>query len=468
VEKGELCMHTGYNNSVTEDRRKDHHVRKSLRYSLFDGTSSAAMIGFGESFFIPYALLMNATTLQIALLSSLPQALGSLIQVFSNWLIRGLGSRKRLVIYAAVFQGFMFIPITLTFFSGKFRVWQLLGLICLYWAFGMILSPAWNSWMGDLVNENRRGAYFGRRSKLTGASTFLAMLLAGIILQQSGHRGSGDAYISGFAIIFMLAFASRMTSVSFLSKKYEPTYAVSREAEFGFLDFLKQARFRNYGRFVTYLAFMNFAVFLSSPFFTPYMLNDLRMDYLTFTIVNAVAIVVKVLSIPVWGRAADRFGARRVLALTGMVMPIVPILWLFSDDYLWLIIIQAYSGFVWAGFEIATFSFVFDTTTPQKRATCIAYYNIINGAALITGATLGSALVSMNEVFASKYLLVFLLSGLLRFGASLYFLPGLREVRSVETIGYSRLFLKIIASMPTEGLIYELIPFRKRDSEDEQ
>jgi len=460
-------MYTGYTTAGTGDRRKDHRVRKSLRYSLFDGSSSAAMIGFGESFFVPYALLMNATNLQIALLSSLPQALGSLTQVFSNWLIRGLGSRKRLVIYAAVFQGFMFIPIALTFFSGEFRIWQLLGLICLYWAFGMILSPAWNSWMGDLVNENRRGAYFGRRSKLTGASTFLSMLSAGIILQQFGYSGTGDAYISGFAVIFILAFASRMTSVFFLSKKYEPPYAVPREAEFGFGDFLRQARFRNYGRFVIYLGVMNFAVFLSSPFFTPYMLNDLRMDYLTFTIVNAAAIIVKVLSIPIWGRAADRFGARRVLTLTGTLMPVVPILWLISDSYLWLIIIQAYSGFVWAGFEIATFSFVFDTTTPQKRATCIAYYNVISGAALITGATLGSAIVSMNEVFASKYLLVFLISGLLRFGASLYFLPRLREVRTVETIGYSRLFMKIVASMPTEGLIYELIPFRKRDPEDD-
>jgi MFS family permease len=460
-------MHTGYTTGEQADRRKDHRVRKSLRYSLFDGTSSAAMIGFGESFFIPFALLMKATTLQVALLSSLPQALGSLIQVFSNWLIRGLGSRKRLVIYAALFQGFMFLPIALVFFFGEFRIWRLLVLICLYWAFGMILSPAWNSWMGDLVNQNRRGAYFGRRSKLTGASTFMAMLAAGIILQQFGNVESEDAYFRGFFVIFMLAFASRMVSVFFLSKKYEPPYAVPREVEFGFFDFLRQARFRNYGRFVMYLGFMNFAVFLSSPFFTPYMLNDLGMDYLTFTIVNAAAIIVKVLSIPVWGRTADRFGARRVLTLTGTMMPVVPILWLISDNYLWLIIIQAYSGFIWGGFEIAGFSFVFDTTTPQKRATCVAYYNVISGAALIFGAILGSAIVRMNEVFASKYLFVFLLSGLLRFGVSLIFLPKLREVRAVETIGYSRLFLKVVASMPTEGLIYELIPFRKREPDDE-
>jgi MFS family permease len=129
----------------------------------------------------------------------------------------------------------------------------------------------------------------------------------------------------------------------------------------------------------------------------------------------------------------------------------------------WLLAIQVYSGFIWGGFEIAAFSFIFDTTSPQNRATCVAYYNMINGIALISGALLGSAIVRENEVFWSPYLLVFLVSGLLRMVASLLFLPRIREVRTVETIGYSRLFLKVVSSMPTVGVVYGLIPFRKKE-----
>ncbi len=40
------------------------------------------------------------------------------------------------------------------------------------------------------------------------------------------------------------------------------------------------------------------------------------------------------------------------------------------------------------------FSFIFDTITPQKRATCLANYNIVKGLALISGALHGSAFVS--------------------------------------------------------------------------
>jgi MFS family permease len=217
---------------------------------------------------------------------------------------------------------------------------------------------------------------------------------------------------------------------------------------------------------VLYLGLMTFSVFVSAPFFTPYMLNDLQLSYMAFTVVSATAIIAKVLSMPIWGHAADRFGAKRVLSLTGYLMPLVPVLWLVSNDLLWLIAIQVYSGFIWGGFEIAVFSFIFDTTTPQKRATCVAYYNMINGMAMISGTLLGSFIVRIHDVLASPYLLVFLASGLLRCAASLVFLPRLREVRSVETIGYSRLFLKVVTSMTTEGLVYGLIPFRKRERDE--
>lgn len=447
------------------DRRKDYRVRKSLRYSVTEGALAASMVGFGESFFVAYALLLKATTLQVGLLSALPQALGALLQFFSNALIRAFGSRKKLVMSGSLLQALMYVPVALIFFSGEWRVWHLLFFVCLYFAFGMVINPSWNSWMGDLVVENRRGAYFGRRSRVTSTALFIALLAAGYMLRQ--FEGAGiQKQFEGFVLIFLAAAACRVVSILFLSKQFEPPYTVRKEAEFGFLQFLKKPEFRNYRYFVMYLGLMNFAVFISGPFFTPYMLKELRLDYLTFTLVNASSIIVKVLSLPVWGKTVDRFGARRVMSLAGFLMPLVPVLWLFSENITWLIAIQIYSGFIWGGFEIAIVSFIFDITTPQKRVTGVAYYNMVNGLAVISGALLGSLVVRLNTVFWSPYLLAFLLSGLLRLGASLLFLPRLREVRTVEEIGYPRLLLKVVFSVPTISLLYELIPFQRRELDE--
>jgi hypothetical protein len=143
-------------------------------------------------------------------------------------------------------------------------------------------------------------------------------------------------------------------------------------------------------------------------------------------------------------------------------MPVVPLLWVFSGDVAYLITVQMYSGFIWGGYEIASFSFIFDTTSPRNRATCVAYYNVLNGAALLAGAVAGSLIVRYNHLFWSKYLLVFALSCLFRYGASLAFLPRLREVRMVESIPYHSLFFKVVSTMPTKGLVLGLIPFRRQ------
>ena len=114
------------------------------------------------------------------------------------------------------------------------------------------------------------------------------------------------------------------------------------------------------------------------------------------------------------------------------------------------------------GFEIASFNFIFDTTSSEKRATCIAYYNILNGIAIFLGAVIGGFIAKYNDLFWSKYLLVFLLSFVFRYIASFIFIPRLREVRQVEHIPYPKLLFHIATTMPTMGLIHNLITIRKK------
>jgi MFS family permease len=140
----------------------------------------------------------------------------------------------------------------------------------------------------------------------------------------------------------------------------------------------------------------------------------------------------------------------------------LPALWVFQADVWYLIIIQFLGGFLWAGFEISTFNFLFDTTTPSKRVKFISYYNVLNGIAIFLGALSGSILVKYNNLFESKYFLVFVLSFILRLTASIIFIPRLKEVRDVEHISYHRLLLKVVATIPTKGLVFAPAPFRKR------
>lgn len=439
---------------MAETEKTEDKIRKSLKYSILDGSFYSAMVGFGESFFAAFAILMNATSVQLGLLDALPKSLGSISQLFSNKLVSYFKSRKRFVYTSALLEGLMYIPIALIFFFGRLRLYYLIFFVCIYWTLGLILNPAWSSWMGDLVRDKERGEYFGRRNKIAGLTTFFTFLIGGYLLQRFSTNETTE-YV-GFAILFSLALISRVFSFIFLTKKFEPEYHLDEGEQFTFMEFLKQATKRNYGRFVLFLSVMNFAVYASSPFFTAYMLYDLKLDYLTFTIVTAASLIVKYLTMPIWGRFSDRFGTRKILSLTGFLMPLVPILWLFSSSVPYLLLIQFYSGFVWAGFELSSFNFTFDTTTPQRRATCVAYYNVLNGVAILTGAMFGSLIVKYNSVFWSKYLLIFLVSGVIRYAASFIFISKLREVRPVEPIPYHTLLFKITTTGAAEGLMREV------------
>ena len=439
---------------------KNKKVKKSLNYSIIDGAFCSMMIGFGESFLSVFAIFLKASNMQLGLIGALPQTIGSLFQLSSTKLIQLFKSRKRLVYTGALLQALMYIPVALVFFFGTLRVIHLIIFLCLYWVFGTIANPAWNSWIGDLVNEKERGSYFGRRNKITGFLSFASFLAAGYILQIFSSSISME-YL-GFALIFSLAMFSRILSFIYLMKAYEPKYTIAPESNFSFIDFIKQARFRNYGLFVIYLCFINFGVYVSAAFFTPYMLYDLKLSYGMFTIITATAMIMKFVMMPVWGTLSDKYGTKKVLTLSAFLMPVVPVLWTFSPKIWYLVLIEMYSGFVWAGFDISSFNFIFDSTSSKKRATCVAYYNVLNGIAILLGAVVGGLIVKYNNLFWSKYLLVFIISFMLRYIASLIFIPKIREVRVVEEISHKKLLLKAFTTMPTSGLIYNIITLRKK------
>ncbi len=90
-------------------------VKKSLRYSVIDGSFFSVMVGFGESFFIPFATFLRANNVQLGLLGSLPITLGSLGQLLTHRLLGYFKSRKHFVCWCAFLQGLMFVPIIVLF-----------------------------------------------------------------------------------------------------------------------------------------------------------------------------------------------------------------------------------------------------------------------------------------------------------------------------------------------------------------
>lgn len=450
----------------TKELEEQRDMTPSMRASMRDGISHAVMMGCGENYLGPFGIFLRATTLQVGLLATLPQLFGAVMQWVGAQKMDRIRSRRRAILAGATTQALTFIPMALIpflFEKNALSILCLLFLMMVYHGANGTVVPVWNSLIGDLVPAHIRGCFFGHRNRLTGMSTFIALMLAGLTLHVFERGGLSKV---GFLIIFSVAFLARLCSVHWLSQYDDPAFRVSAEQTFTFRQFLRRSPHSNFAKFVFFFATINFGVAFSAPYFALYMLRDLRFSYVEFTVVTGVATITQFLTFRYWGGLSDRFGNKKILNVCGWGVGLVPILWLVSPHMLYLMAIQVYGGLVWAGFSLAAANFIFDAVTPPKRARCVAYQGLVNAVFVVIGSLAGGyaaghlprSLSLGPWTWEPPFMLpvIFLISGVLRLIAAGVFLRKFKEVRPVEPIRYRELLFRVSHIKPVAGATFSI------------
>lgn len=447
--------------SLIEPELAPADVERSLALSVRDGCAHAVMLGAGEAFLVPFAIWLGAGARALGFLSSLPLILGALAQIASVRLLERRPRRKPLVFVPALLQAASWIPIlVLPLAVPNHASWVVVLAAMPYFALGSLSAPPWSSWIGDLVPAARRGSWFGRREKLRTACQLVALVSGGLAL---GFFEHADATALGFAALFLVAAAARVASAAWIGRMAEPVYHAPLAAErLSFHRFFSRLPRDPFGRFAIYVAAMNAAIQIAGPFFSLYMLRDLGLSYPQFIALSATSIFLQALTFHHWGRIGDRFGNISVLKLTGMLLPTVPLLWLFSDRFQFLMLFQVVSGVVWAGFQLAAANFLYDCVAPTERPRSVAYYGLLANGGTLAGAVGGGLLapllpreISFGPVelsFTSHLQTLFLVSAGARLTVVLAFGRFVREVREVERAHPWGLLLRVSGLQPIRGL----------------
>ena len=202
--------------------------------------------------------------------------------------------------------------------------------------------------MRDLVSERRRGRYFAHRTRLTTITTFVALVTCGLILHELDT--GGRTYL-GFVVIFLIAFVARTISVYHLTFLHEPP-PTSPGAGHAHRALVAQPAVDRRDRLLDvrradehggrHLVAVLHGLHAARP----------RLSYFEFTVLSGTSVIVQFLMLTTWGRIADVYGNRLILIVTSISLPIVPLLWLFSDNFWALLVFQALSGLSWSGFTL--------------------------------------------------------------------------------------------------------------------
>jgi MFS family permease len=374
---------------------------------MLEGTLHAVMVGVAESYLGAFAVELGHGAERLALLATLPLLAGAACQLLSPMLCAALGGRKRVVIAGALGQTASLGALCVIAGSENTSLGPLLAAQIAFWVSGGAMTPAWNAWMASLTVHTHRPRYFARRSALNHVSLLLSFGVAGWALQQMGTR-----LLDCFVMLFAVAFAARLSSALalLLQTDVEPMRTV-RVSDAMLLPRLDQAL--RWGRFrvAAYLAMLAFGTQISAPFFTPYMLRELGLDYQGYAALCSLSIFAKAATFPCCHHLAERFGLRQLLRWSGVGVAVIPVFWAVSPRLDVLIVAHAIGGAAWAALEYASFQLLLEDAPPGLGAEFFSLSSALTGVAQVAGALGGAVLLHQPGIGYSQ---IFLLSSFSR------------------------------------------------------
>lgn len=427
-------------------RRTPTPLRHNLCSSVVDGVAASVMVGIGETYLPAFALATGMSEVGAGLVASMPMLAGAIIQLGSPLMVQRLGSNRSWVVGCAVAQAACFLPLAAAALYGAIPPWAVFVLAACYWASSMGGGPAWNTWLSTLVPPRIRPRYFSRRSRVTQAAVLTGLLSGGLILH--GAEGGGWR-LGGFALIFGIAFGARMISAYFLRRQGEPVPPPRTHRAVPLSELLRRFRTGNDGKLFIYMVTLQLGVQISGPYFTPFMIGQLELSYGAYMLLISISFSAKVLSLPLWGRVAQRLGAKQLMMIGGLGIVPLSLLWAVSNDYYYLLAIQIFSGSVWAAYELGTFLMLFETISDEERTSILTTFNVANAGAMVTGAFIGGSMIAALGADKSAYFAVFAFSSAIRGGSLLL----LRRIHDVEIIVPTPVATRTDAVRPSAGSI---------------
>jgi len=269
------------------------------------------------------------------------------------------------------------------------------------------MAPAWNAWMANLTRHTHRPRYFARRSAINQLALLIAFGVAGQALHQAGA-----GVLRCFVILFFVAFAARLASVVALlwQADLEPMPASSL-SEVRVVRRAQRAWRGSDFQVPAYLCALAFGTHLAAPFFTPYMLRELGLDYRTFAALSATSILAKAITLSCCHHLGERFGLERLLRWAGAGVALTPVIWAGSSELGVLIIAHVLGGAVWAAVEYASYQLLLEAAPGELTAEYFSISNCMTGLAQVTGATCGAYLLGQHTL---SYTELFVASAALR------------------------------------------------------
>lgn len=440
-------------------------LRQTFTLSTQEGMLSQlfnSLSGIGSSFLTKLLVLMGATSMQMAIYTSISQ-FSQIFQPLGVLVSRKLTSRKKSAIT------FMALGRIIPFFFGflplLFPLDQaILVFLFLYFissAFQAVSMNLWTAWVGELVPLSIRGRFFSIRSQYAMIAGLLSGYFFGgmldTLIPQAGKRSifaklffflkpvEGETRWFVFIAILSFAVLFGITALFILAKQPEKHKEIETDSSLEII--FRPFEDKNFRRLILFGIWWMLAIGIGSPYWQPFMINTLKMTLVEMQIYGTCSAIASFVFFRAWGRFVDKFGNKATMAICILISSLNPIPWLFVDaDSLWLIYIEGItSGIMWSGSSIVIMNFVLSIAPKGMKQSYSGMNGAVSGVGMMITSLLSgffhptaSILIFSKELLPAQIL--FAMTAVARFSAliPLYFIYEKKSVNLKELLRKNR------------------------------
>jgi len=266
-------------------------------------------------------------------------------------------------------------------------------------------SPAWWSWMADLIPESVRGRFFGRRYQVNLLATALASVIASLVLE----RVAGGLHLLYFFVFVVGAVLGMIDPVLFW---WVPEPARPPRPRRTFREtlaiYLRPLQERRFAWLAWTQGFNTFLVSMPLPFFVLFQRGDsangeyigcgISLQFLAA--MNVLALAVTAMVATQWGRLADRIGHRTVYILGRLWIFTSAVYFFMSpENYWWLLPLQlVVQSLIAAGVPVAMQNLMIGIAPQAEREYYVSIFWAVIAAAGAIGPWAGGVLADALPV----------------------------------------------------------------------
>lgn len=477
---------------------------KELRSSLHAVTlgwvfGSMWMIGIGGATISNFAKLTDWGDFHWGVYQAIG-FLAMLAQLPASYIVEATGLRKITFLGVTTIHRLMWMfvglgPLMMMLFPGHVGPGAVISatfiLIFLSSVLGNMGSPAWVTWMSDLIPTRIRGRYFARRNTICLVVQMVATLSLGWLLDYVIVGGktitiaNQPALVWTLVGIFALAGLAGAMDITMFRRIREVVRPRPPKRPSMRQILTQPLRNRQFLRYVSACATMTFGMAVSGMFFLTLCQNTFRLNSTTTNLILVVfGLFGGLASSGLFGRLTDRWGRRPVMIVCMIGTVFGAWLWLlvpdnrpsFLDGPFWNFLrewapllvpgeppavltvavaamVVFFGGVVGTGLGISQFNMLLGFSNEGGRSAYVAASSIISSLAGVIGGLLGGYLAESTKGFVwhvgpflfVNYHIVFLVSGAIR-ATSIIGLIGMSDPGAKPTRMMLRAMLNNLAT----------------------